>query len=543
MGEVGCLKIERMCRAVDMLKDFFKNSKVSTFVSALFVFFVAFIGSLINLHYGHDYINDDFSQYIMQAAALIDGSSSIESFIKANDYIISHSWVGLGFTVYPWGFPLILAAVMKFGGGFMQLKMIEVVSFCGCAVIVYLLALKRGNRWTALVAALFVAFNYEFTVKAVNRILSDLPYCLFTLLSIYFMESMGEAETKRKEYIYAVLLGLSVAYACEIRSNGYMLVATFFCAVCVASLVNRYKFECLKKIRWNVHLGPSLIFFVVCAVGIFTFRATLPGNLGSLYMFEKFRVFNIAPMGEINFWSMKDILFHSTDKVVLYILYAAFIALFLYGCIYSFQKNFIVLFYSISTFGLYMIWQYIDLDGVRLLYSVILLSVPVASGGFEIIREHKGYRVAVFATCVLLAFSALDIFASGYKNIYTDHRNFGVGAFTKDSLEVYEYIRTNTKQEDIIFFEKPRLIYLYTGRLGFMPQNFFNELDKIAKVDYVLTSREFKPDVQFAQLFKEGVINKLLNEKYNVILEKRYENATYVLWKVVPCGRSKAAGS
>ena len=118
-----------------------------------------------------------------------------------------------------------------------------------------------------------------------------------------------------------------------------------------------------------------------------------------------------------------------------------------------------------------------------------------------------------------------------------------MGAFTKDSLEVYEYIRTNTKQEDIIFFEKPRLIYLYNGRLGFMPQNFFNELDKIAKVDYVLTSREFKPDVQFAQLFKEGVINKLLNEKYNVILEKRYENATYVLWKVVPCGRSKAAGS
>ena len=517
-----------------MLKSFFlgEDNKANIFINAIIAFAATLIASVLNLHHGHEIMIDDFCQYIMQAGALLNGS--IDDFIKANSYIISHSWMGMGMTVYPWGFPLMIAVVMKLGGGFMQWKMIGVLCLCLCAVFVYLLALKRSNRWIALLAALFVAFDYELVVTAANRILSDIPYCMLTLLGLYSMELMGRAETRKREYVYAAILGFSASYASETRSNGYLIMATFICAVGLAMLADRFKkFEWLKQVQWRVHAGSFLTAWGVYLAVVLSFRLLFPGNFGSFYMFQKFSVYNIVTISDINFWSIRNNLFLSVDENATYVIYAAFVLLFLCGCAYKFYQNFIMLFYCAGTFCLYMIWQYLDDNSARLLYSLALCMIPVAVSGLNWLREQKdiNYKLAVVAASVVLFIAMLRVFGDGYKNVCVNQRECAVGAFTNDSLGLYDYIKQHTKESDVILFEKPRLLYWCTGRLCFLPQSFYGNLVEIPKADYLLTIQGFPCSMSFLNNF--AYAEKFLEVNCHCRLQQCYANATYTMWKVI----------
>lgn len=42
------------------------------------------------------------------------------------------------------------------------------------------------------------------------------------------------------------------------------------------------------------------------------------------------------------------------------------------------------------------------------------------------------------------------------------------GPFDKEGLELFEFIRNNTSEKDVIVFYKPRVLRLLTGRNGFV---------------------------------------------------------------------------
>ncbi len=526
-----------------MLKKFFlgEDNKFNISVNAVILFLITFIGASLNLNYGHECINDDYCLYIGQAAALVNGS--LDSFIKDNAYITSHSWMGMSQVVASWGFPLMLAAVMKLGGGFMQFKMIGVVSLCFCVILVYLLSLRRSNRWTAFTAAMFVALSAELIVDTSNKVLSDIPYCMFALLGLYIVDLLGSAPTIKYEYIYATLLGICAAYASEVRSNGHFIILTFACLALVALLSDKYRcFGCFKNPQWNVHLGPSAVAIAVYVMCLSVIRVTLPSNFGSFHMFSKFSISSVSFFCEQNFWAMKQTLFQSVDGVASYLIYAAFMYLVLYGYVYVFRKNSSLFIYCVTSFALYMVWQYFE--GARYLYSVMLALLPVAASGFNEMREHRSRycRVIAMGAWAVIGFYFLWIAGDCYQNVIVNHRECDHGPLTADSIDIHQYIRANTSKTDIFFYEKPRILYLFTERLGFMPKVPPNEPESVSCIplaNYVMTSRYLPGSCLLERDIEANIVNAYLEKKYNCTLKQCYRNASYKIWKVVPVANSQ----
>ncbi|MCR4784591.1 MAG: phospholipid carrier-dependent glycosyltransferase [bacterium] len=525
-----------------MLKKFFldEDNKVNVSINAVILFLVTLIGASLNLHYGHECINDDFCLYIGQASAFLDGS--LDNFIRDNAYITSHSWMGMSLVMASWGFPLMLAAVMKLGGEFMHWKMIGVVSLCFCVVLVYLLALKRSDRWIAFTAAMFVALSSELVVGTANKILSDIPYCMFALLGLYLLELMGSTQNRKHEYTFAVLLGVCAAYASEVRSNGHFIIFTFVSLAFAVLLANKYRcFALLKNSLWNVHFGPfitAIAVYMACLVGI---RLMLPSNFESFHMFSKFRLSAVPFFCAKNFCAMGQTLFQMMDEIPSYLIYFIFIYLVLYGYTYTFRKNSSIFIYSVASFTLYVVWQYFE--GARYLYSVMLASLPVAASGFNEMKEHhsRSCRVIAVAAWALLCFYLLWIGCNCYQNVVVNHREYNYGSFTADSGDIYRYIIENTSKNDIIFYEKPRLLYLCTGRLGFIPKVPSNEPENISAIplaNYVLTTNYIPGSYNLEMDIEANRVNMYLEKKYKCTLKRCYKNASYNMWKVVPIASS-----
>lgn len=89
-------------------------------------------------------------------------------------------------------------------------------------------------------------------------------------------------------------------------------------------------------------------------------------------------------------------------------------------------------------------------------------------------------------------------------------------AFSPCARETYNYILANTPSDAVIGFEKPRALYLNTGRVSICTNTNNHSLDD---VDYFLTTIE----VGEQQLKDEG----------NGRFEKIFENVEFVLYEKV----------
>ncbi len=81
---------------------------------------LAIIMAMGYLYYGHDW-GGDFSEYIAQAMALVDGTVDVE--VAHMQFVLENSIPGMCPAVYPWGLPLILAVLSSWFVAFWNLKL------------------------------------------------------------------------------------------------------------------------------------------------------------------------------------------------------------------------------------------------------------------------------------------------------------------------------------------------------------------------------------------------------------------------------------
>ncbi|MCZ6680624.1 MAG: glycosyltransferase family 39 protein [Candidatus Poribacteria bacterium] len=128
-----------------------------------------------------------------------------------NSIANGHGCKYLGYTFkYPPIFPFMLAAIIvPFGYNFLLMRMLMVAFATASMWLAYLIVRDRSNRWIATGVMLSAAFSYPILFES-TRILSDLPYMLFSLLAIRWIERYAQQSEPWRSKTGYIAIGLIV---------------------------------------------------------------------------------------------------------------------------------------------------------------------------------------------------------------------------------------------------------------------------------------------------------------------------------------------
>ena len=130
----------------------------------------------------------DFSQYIAQAQALINGT--IPTQIANNTLMMSLNDFPYGPNVYPWGYPLLLAPVLAiFGENLAALKCVNIALFSLFIICFYCYVARRFSMGASITLTLAFALNPMLLSFASSNILSDTAYMCASFIAVVGLQA------------------------------------------------------------------------------------------------------------------------------------------------------------------------------------------------------------------------------------------------------------------------------------------------------------------------------------------------------------------
>jgi hypothetical protein len=198
------------------------------------------------------------------------------------------------------------------------------------------------------------------------------------------------------------------------------------------------------------------------------------------------------------------------DKIHL-ILYSIILSIAVLGMIHKTKDDYLYILYILFNIIILIIFPGRD---KRLLMPLFPFFIYFLLAGFSKISLSfalsKKYNfktvnaVYIFAIGLMLI-SLVNISHATYKNIVFNRTEVVDGPYSPDSIEMFNYIKENTEENDAIIFHKPRVMSLYTdrksfamGNQNFTPDMAFNSdakyivLSKIKFIDYDLSLQDFQ---------------------------------------------------
>jgi hypothetical protein len=458
------------------------------------LFILALLLSYFNLTEGHNW-GDDFSQYLAQARAIVDGSISQQ--LAANRFILEHSQSGFAATAYPWGTSLLLAPIYWcFGFNLFVFKMVGVLFFGLSAATIYLFFLQRTSRsWAFLLTTLFAA--NPILVGFTDSILSDLPFLFFSTACLICLDGLFKQTGIKAQIAFGAGAGLLATFAFLCRTNGLILLMTLFCRHILLLLTKLFPDNKLlnKMIQNNsqanalAHFLPYLVFW-----GLFGIISRfLPGG-GESHLNNLISTNLASILSNIDYYIRTFGQFFGIPANLAYITFILAMPLFIYGIILYFSRETIALVYLSGTMLLYLIWS--GQQGIRFLFPILpLVILFIFLGAREFLKRFK-YQIQAKLIAKTLAFSICLLMLAGSSSMAITNilagRAWNDQAYSKSALDTYQYIIGNTSPEAKIIFFKPRVLWLNTGRIGF---NIGDDLNRVGEGDYVLLTCNEEDDI------------------------------------------------
>jgi hypothetical protein len=469
------------------------------------LFVIVFLAALIGfslLSRGHVWW-DDFASYIMQAQSLLHGDTT--EFVQRNAFTIQESSYPIGPIAYPWGYPVLLATVLYFFGlKALALKLVNTLTYALFLILFYKLArIRLTENWSLLLTAL-LAFNPTL-LFAHDYILSDIPFLLFSTLSLFLIDWWSSS----KAYRDSVLIGIAIFTAFSIRTNGILLLVPL--AVAQFSL---FGFQGLRK-NWLNVLLPYLTFALLA--GLLTFL--LPGGQESY--FSHFSMFTVEQfIGNLIYYlKLPAALFDYIPLGIAFFIFTAI--LFFIGAGATWRKNLHFLAYIILTLLLFMLWP--ETQGIRFIFPILPLFILIAAQGVVWLGEKFSQSVFVKAAFgIWLAMTMLSFGVSawgGWTNLQSGREING--PFDPISMDMFEFVREQTPPDGIIIFFKPRAMRLFTDRDSYMTEH----CEGLTKGDYLVIHEKQGSNGQLTQQSAEAC---------GVPLESVFNNKRFTVYKIFP---------
>ncbi|MFO8058818.1 MAG: glycosyltransferase family 39 protein [bacterium] len=494
----------------------------------------------------------DNAEYLNLARSLLDG-----------EYMSINSSPPEPHTKYPPFFPLMLASIiLLFGKNMVLMKSLIALSAAVATAGTALLYKQRDHNLIAFLAALLL-MSVPFTLSYSIRLLSEIPFTAFVVLTLLFTELALDRDSLKSPYTYLAAIFLVIAYFT--RSAGIVLAPVVVGAALLRSPIRPR----LKKnaVLAAVMTGPFIIGFlgwslrnrsVTGGEGTAYWQELLlkdPSNLDSpLIGVGGF----ISRVGEHFVFYLKELaktLWPYLDKAQeseLIVPGAIIFAVATVGLVRSLlnrrgASELYALFYS----ALIVIWTFVENRFLIPLYPVLIYyflkgveTVPVLLSRADKRVGHPAFKyAAILIVSVLLLGSYvpenLDFLsrASRMKRArgVEINENFHIISFNRGMahmLGVAIYARENTSPDTVIIARKPRLVAFASERTTvgppFAPEpaEFIRQMEQ-KRVSYMLVD-EVYPAMK--EHFQPAINN--FRERFQLVY--RLPESNSMLFKYTP---------
>lgn len=398
---------------------------------------------LATLRQGHDW-GDDFGMYIHHARNMVEGKS-----YEDTGYVFNARRI-IGPKTYPPIFPLILAPIYWGWGINLTAMKVEAILIFLLSLFAIYLSFKNDLHWpflTGLIAV--IGLNPQFW-QFKDRIASDFLFLLFLYLSFYFVhEAERPNRPRRSQILYAVLISLSIFLACGTRSIGLILIPCLFIYYIFKS----------KKLGlagiFTLLLTPVVIYLQESYSQIFS---AYTGHFGInqtdvvlAYSKELIQYFS-------EFW------INGYSKAFRLFLSATLIGLAIIGYVARVRKKGLTCF---ELFLLLYLPPFVLLPislALRFLIPIIPLMIFYSFFGIQVIsqlaRQRQQRVEKMMGIAVVIAI--LGSYAGQYTQV--EYGPFQNGITKNEAQQLFEYVRQEIGENEVVIFRKPRVLSLFTGR-------------------------------------------------------------------------------
>ena len=412
---------------------------------------------------------------------------------------------------YPPMFPILLAPIYRWFGLNLTAMKIELIALFLASLALIYLAFRRlvAPAYAVAIMALVGLSPYFWEFK--DNILSDIPFLLFTYLTLFFISRAREAPpAPKRQAVDSFLAGLMALLAIETRSVGVVLVAS----VVVADLI-RFKRPTLLT---GVFLLPSVV------LGL------LPAQLAhSMSSYLDMRTPFHLPWALMNagYYSeeLRDLWRNGYTRGPMRAIFLSMNGFLLVGFWTRLTRG-ITVSEVFSLLYLAVIFAWPHYQGIRFFIPVIPLYLFYAVVGFDRLASlgRSVSRRTAFACLLVLIFGS---YAARYTTL--DYGPIPEGVERPDTIALFDYLRRETPPEAVCIFFKARLLALYTGRrsTGYFTasdEELLNYFDRV-RAQYVILARAYWRDQEQLRPFVERHTDRL---------EPVYHNPDFTVYRLTP---------
>ena len=486
------------------------------------------------LRSGH-YWGGDFSQYIHHAKNLAEGK-------PYNDILyIVNSFASVSPANYPPVFPLILAPVYEIWGlNLMAMKLVMVAFYISALVVLKKVFQHRLLPLSMFALLLIVGLNpYFWQFK--DRILSDIPYLLFSLCSLYLMRLN---DTERRLGI-SVLLGIFMYLAYGTREIGLVLPLTLISyelwrhrKLTRGSLVAITLFIVLSGTQWLAMqfdpVYPEIVLQhgaiettenVSAIKGISPARNISPSNLDYVQSNPSkiLAQINRYPEGLYTFWKINGLAF---EKPFFWLLNGLALVGFVSALTRGTRVTEIYFFGYLCTLALYG-----GRDFSR--YLLPLLPIYVFYILTAVSQLKYIHRYLQYFSLLILAILISSVYLDFYTNQDYSERDRGITA--QPAKELFEFLRTQTQPTDVLVARKPRVFSLLTQRAASAYPNHSKRPKRQMQYFHAINARYLITQPKAIKKKRNGqiIVNSLI-KKYPDDLSLIFRNRQFNVYVLSP---------
>ncbi|MCU0435905.1 MAG: hypothetical protein MUC87_20780 [Bacteroidia bacterium] len=464
------------------MSSFYSRFDLRGFIGHIVVLFTLLPLFFINIKSSCDW-GDDFAQYLHQAQHIISGESQNET-----GYIFNQNYPDLGPQAYPAGFPLLLAPVIYFKGlDIISLNLYITLFWVLCCFTGYLLLRTTLSYIPAMVIMLIIAYN-PLLLQFKTEIVSDLPFTLISMLSIYLM-------FKKESLVGSILICVLIALSLHIRLAGLPLVLVF--------VLNKFFLEKhWKAFSFRTHKNT----FIALLAGVTVYLAIyigfpcevnykLPDESG-----DHWKIFNDHLSYTVHQLSWMFRWYDMKEYSSIGILTSCSLLIFsLLGMLYTFRNNKKSLLLIYTAIYLFMIFYHRSgHQGMRFIYPVLFILFLFAAIGLRKNLENLNWTKHRW---IAIISGALILFSYNYEveKIILAEDSITDGPQTREADSLFAYIHTSLPPKSIVAFDKPRALALYTQVHSFAlnpvasDAEIRNDLNRL-QAAYILTSQSLSTD-------------------------------------------------
>ena len=470
-----------------------KIEKLSNRKVILLLGLLTFIVGILAINTGNGW-GDDSSQYVSQTKALLTGT--IPRWMELNEYTIAHTKFGYAPVVYPWGLPLLLAPLYQlFGIHFYAFKIFELICFSLSTMVLYHLFLRKLPKRIAFVAILFFAFNYNY-IHEIDDVYADIPAMLFCFVALDLIDSYRYQKTG---WLPAVGIGCAILAAVLLRTASLALLIALFGGDVVYYLKK-------EKMNWIILCLP----YVMVVGGYLLMGVLLPSSgseYGSFFQLDGSLILSNIKQYYLYFGQMLgDVVSNYPDhRITFYLLTGLFLFFMVVGQVKHLKEEIVCNVYLCVSLLVLLIFYGISIRYVFPIFAIGLLFVSYAymdmQENFHSLSKRVFHAIVVGVLTILMACDGVYILTTklGMRRI-----NY---AYTNEAMEVYEVIRNTVKEEENVFFFKPRALLLQADVHTFG----HDEKDSWKEADYLLIASEDPKKVEISDYAKENGYQELLS--------------------------------